>query len=78
MAENICHAPLRAELDAYFTRLYGLTRDELRYVTGQASLGNVPRAEGEGNPAIGEVQDETYSMRMNDHLFKPGRGIRQM
>jgi hypothetical protein len=25
-------AQLRAELDAYFARLYGLTRDELRYI----------------------------------------------
>ena len=24
-------APLRPELDAYYARLYGLTRDELRY-----------------------------------------------
>lgn len=23
---------LRAELDAYYARLYGLTRDELRYI----------------------------------------------
>lgn len=33
----VCHhklyrAQLRAELDAYCTRLYGLTRDELRYI----------------------------------------------
>ena len=26
------HAQLRAELDAYYARLYGLTRDELRYI----------------------------------------------
>jgi hypothetical protein len=25
------HAQVRAELDAYYARLYGLTRDELRY-----------------------------------------------
>src|SRR5512147_1396413 len=25
-------AQLRAELDAYYSRLYGLTRDELRYI----------------------------------------------
>jgi hypothetical protein len=25
-------AQLRAELDAYYARLYGLTRDELRYI----------------------------------------------
>jgi hypothetical protein len=26
------HAQLRAELDAYYARLYGLNRDELRYI----------------------------------------------
>jgi hypothetical protein len=29
--KNSCRAQLRAELDAYYARLYGLTRDELRY-----------------------------------------------
>lgn len=28
----MCSAVLRAELDALFARLYGLTRDELRYI----------------------------------------------
>jgi hypothetical protein len=28
---NVRRAQLRAELDAYYARLYGLTRDELRY-----------------------------------------------
>ncbi|GER79136.1 MAG: hypothetical protein M5U11_17680 [Anaerolineales bacterium] len=27
-----CRSQLRAELDAYYARLYGLTRDELRYI----------------------------------------------
>lgn len=31
-------ALLRAELDAYFARLYGLTRDELRYILDPAEL----------------------------------------
>lgn len=31
-------AQLRAELDAYFARLYGLTRDELRYILEPADL----------------------------------------
>jgi len=31
MAENICHAPLRLERDAYAARLYGHPREELRY-----------------------------------------------
>jgi hypothetical protein len=26
------HSPLRAELDAYYARLYGFTRDELCYI----------------------------------------------
>jgi hypothetical protein len=29
-------AQLRAELDAYYARLYGLTRDELRYILDPA------------------------------------------
>jgi hypothetical protein len=29
---EIRRAQLRAELDAYYARLYGLTRDELRYI----------------------------------------------
>ena len=29
--DEVCRAQLRAELDAYYARLYGLTRDELRY-----------------------------------------------
>ena len=30
--DEVRHAQLRAELDAYYARLYGLTRDELRYI----------------------------------------------
>jgi hypothetical protein len=29
---EVHRAQLRAELDAYYARLYGLTRDELRYL----------------------------------------------
>lgn len=29
---EVCRAQLCAELDAYNARLYGLTRDELRYI----------------------------------------------
>ena len=29
--KNIRHTQLRAELDVYYARLYGLTRDELKY-----------------------------------------------
>jgi hypothetical protein len=31
-------AQLRAELDAYYARLYGLTRDELRYILDPAEV----------------------------------------
>jgi hypothetical protein len=31
-------ATLRAELDAYFAKLYGLTRDELRYILDPADI----------------------------------------
>jgi hypothetical protein len=31
-------ALLRAELDAYYARLYGLTRDELRYILDPADV----------------------------------------
>jgi hypothetical protein len=31
-------AVLRAELDAYYARLYGLTRDELRYILDPADV----------------------------------------
>ena len=31
-------AQLRAELDAYYARLYGLTRDELRYILDPADV----------------------------------------
>lgn len=31
-------ATLRAELDAYYARLYGLTRDELRYILDPANI----------------------------------------
>jgi hypothetical protein len=32
------HALLRTELDAYFAQLYGLTRDELRYILDPADV----------------------------------------
>jgi len=31
-------APLRAELDAYYAKLYGLTRDVLRYILDPADV----------------------------------------
>ncbi len=33
-----CRARLRAELDAYYARLYGLTRKQLRYILDPADL----------------------------------------
>jgi hypothetical protein len=30
--DKVCRAQLCAKLDAYYARLYGLTRDELRYI----------------------------------------------
>lgn len=38
-------ATLRAELDAYYAKLYGLTRDELRYILDPADI------MGEGYPS---------------------------
>jgi hypothetical protein len=32
MPEKFCRAQVRAELDAYYARLYGLTRDELPHI----------------------------------------------
>jgi len=31
---------LRAELDAYYAKLYGLTRDELRYILDPKDVGS--------------------------------------
>ncbi len=30
--KNVRHAQVQPKLDAYYARLYGLTRDELRYI----------------------------------------------
>ena len=30
--DKVCPAQIRAKLDVYYARLYGLTRDELRYI----------------------------------------------
>ena len=52
-------AILRAELDAYYARLYGLDRDELRYILDPEDVmgndypqRNLPRAERQGNPGV--------------------------
>ena len=56
-------AQLRAELDAWYARAYGLTRDELRYILDPAdvkgaglSVRNLPRA-----------QDTTKSRRFGEY-----------
>jgi hypothetical protein len=52
------HARLRAELDAWYARAYGLTRDELRYildpadVKGRLSLRDLSRAQEERDCAV--------------------------
>lgn len=58
-------AQLRAELDAYYARLCGLTRDELRCRSQRSprrgfSWQDVPCAEGIGNQAIWRIQDATF------------------
>jgi hypothetical protein len=37
-AYEVRYTQLRAELDAYYARLYGLTRDELRYILGPKEI----------------------------------------
>ncbi|MGD9662247.1 MAG: DNA methyltransferase, partial [Porticoccaceae bacterium] len=53
-------AQLRAELDAYYARLYGLTRDELRYILDPADV------MGEGYPS------ETFRVLKNNELREFG------
>lgn len=53
-------ALLRAELDAYYARLYGLTRDELRYILDPAEV------MGEGYPS------ETFRVLKNNEMRQFG------
>ena len=59
--DEVRHTQLRAELDAYSARLYGLTRDELRYILNPKVVhsedfpGEIFRAAGEGSQAIWRV-----------------------
>lgn len=53
-------AGLRADLDAFFARKYGLTRDELRYVLDPAD------AKGEGYPS------ETFRVLKTNELRRHG------
>jgi hypothetical protein len=53
-------AHLKAELDAYYARLYGLTRDELRYILDPADV------KGEDYPS------ETFRLLKNHEIRKFG------
>ena len=55
---------LRAGLDTCYSRLWGLARDELRYILDPKDVygddfpdETVPRAEGEGAQAVQGIQD---------------------
>lgn len=52
-------ARLRAELDAYYARLYGLTRDELRYILDPASV-HGPDFPGETFRVLKEKEMKAY------------------
>jgi hypothetical protein len=60
-----CYTQIHAEPDAYYTHLYGLTRDELHYIRSERFLwrgfpwGDFKYVEGKGKQAIGAVQNET-------------------
>lgn len=64
--DDVRRAQIRAELDAYYARLYGLTRNELRYILdpkevhGEDFPGETFRVlKNEGCQAIWGVQDAT-------------------
>ena len=40
--DEVRRAQIRAELDAYYARLYGLTRDELRHILNLKELYKQP------------------------------------
>ena len=52
-------AHLRAELDAYYARLYGLTRDELRYILDPADVYG-PDFPGETFRVLKEKETKLY------------------
>jgi len=52
-------AILRAELDAYYARLYGLTRDELRYILGPKDVYG-PDFPGETFRVLKEKEERTF------------------
>jgi len=65
--DEVRRAQIRAELDAYYARLYGLARDELRYILDpersprrRFPWRTLPRAEGEGNQAVWRVSDVSF------------------
>ncbi|HMN92731.1 MAG TPA: N-6 DNA methylase [Hydrogenophaga sp.] len=72
-------ALLRAELDAYYARLYGLTRDELRYildpkdVMGEDYPSETFRVLKEGEMrAYGEYRTRRLVLQAWDELHRPG------
>jgi hypothetical protein len=54
-------ALLRAELDAWYARAYGLTRDELRYILDPAAVKNAA------------YPSETFRVLKNNELKRPGK-----
>lgn len=53
------HAILRAELDAYYAKLYGLTRDELRYILDLKDVYG-PDSPGETFRVLKEKEEREY------------------
>ncbi len=67
-------AQLRAELDAYYARLYGLTRDELRYT----HCGVDPKeVYSEDLPSEVNIIKNDYKERINSllELYYPGASL---
>jgi len=53
------NAALRAELDAYYAKLYGLTRDELRYILDPKDIYG-PDFPGETFRVLKEKEEKQY------------------
>ena len=48
-------AQLHAKLDAYYARLYGLTRDELRYILDPKEVHGEDPSTGSGQVSLGRL-----------------------
>jgi hypothetical protein len=55
MWKSSCCAQFRAELDAYYARLYGLTRDELRTILDPKEVYGEDPSTGSGRRFPGET-----------------------